>query len=329
MAKPKKPQKPSYIVPDVDEEIMVNGSLQDAINAVRKKPADERVPPLPVAPSSLSAAPVNPDIRPVPEGETPLTPAGKAFFDAVFSGQPPPEEGPPVVTAFTGYGNLPDLGIPAAGPTQYDFRPPAPEPKAPSRPRTPQQPKPQVYKTTADDAELMEIVTLRTKIEAYMRIKPELARQVAMPVRGSSAEDHRMALAQCRTMLSCGNEEVWLEWGLVYGAQMIEGLLPFIRERVPDAVAIQLNAGGFSGDVRDALSGKDDTAHGQNLRVAMQLCAVDLIGLISVSPWAMLAMGMLQMFTQKVHKNNEMMRARYMSEAGREGVQLQGEYDDL
>lgn len=325
MAKPKKVKDASLkIAQSIDPAVLVGGSLQDAINAVRKKQTS--APPEPAAIDQTPAPPL-PD-----PAETPLSPDALRVVTAMINGQPPPplDDAPaPVLSAFTGYGNVPDMGIPQSAAGTYDFGAPPPAPKAPSRPQTPKPPKPQVYKSSADDAELMEIVTLRTKIEAYMRIKPELARQISMPVRGSSAEDHRMTLAQCRTMLSSGNEEQWLEWGLVYGSQMLEGLLPFVRERVPEAVAVQLNADGFSDDVRNALQGKDDSAHAQNLRTAMRLCAVDLIGLISVSPWAMLGMGMLQMFTQKVHENNERMRAQYMTEAGRRGVPLDGDFRDI
>lgn len=323
MARPKKGKDVTLkTAQSIDTGVLVNGSLQDAINAARKKQ------PAAPAPEALdqTLAP------PMPDAEAPLSPEALGVVTAMLNGQPPPpldDQPPQVMSAFTGYGNVPQLAIPPGASGTYDFAPPPPQPKPPSRPQTPKPPRPQVYKSAADDAELMEIVTLRTKIEAYMRIKPELARQISMPVRGSSAEDHRMTLAQCRTMLSSGNEEQWLEWGLVYGSQMLEGLLPYVRASVPDAVAMQLNADGFAGDVRNALQGKDESTHAQNLRVAMQLCAVDLIGLISVSPWAMLAMGMLQVFTQKVHDNNEKMRARYMNETGRQGVPLDGNYDDL
>lgn len=322
MAKPKKTKTTTLdAIGKIPTEVLATGSLQDAIDAVRSS----MQPPAPVEqPPAPSSAP-----DPV---QQPLSQEALGVVHAMLSGQTPPaseDQEPPVLTAFTGYGNVPSLAIPPAAAGEYDFRPPAPPPKPASRPQTPKPVRPATYKSDATDAELMEIVTLRTKIEAYMQIKPELARQVSMPVRGSPPEDYRMALAQCRTMLSCGNEEVWLEWGLVYGAQMLEGILPLVRERVPEAVAVQLNADGFSGDVRNALQGKDDSAHAQNLRTAMRLCAVDLIGLISVSPWAMLGMGMLQMFTQKVHENNERMRAHYMNEAGRRGVPLDGDFRDI
>lgn len=329
MARPKKAKAGAPLDPALQEKVLACDDLQDAIDMMKTKGA--LVAPDPPASLSSSSAfqPVsNPDLPRVPEGEHELTPEGKAFLDAALLGQaPPPEQ--EVITPFTGYGNVPDVSMPKGPVQEYDFRAPEPPPKAPSRPRTPTQPKPQTYKQVADDAELMEIVTLRTKIEAYMRIKPELARQVAMPVRGSSAEDHRMALAQCRTMLSCGNEEVWLQWGLEYGAQFLEGMLPFVRERVPDAVAVQLNGEGFSDDVRKALSGESDALADIQLRTAMQLCAVDLIGLISVSPWAMLGMGMLQVFTRKVKKNNDMLRSQYMAQAARDGVRMNSEYDNL
>lgn len=327
MAKPKKVKKAEDLMNiSRNQAVMDAGDLADAIAAMRGKsePAPEPVAEQ-AAPVSAPTTPARDQL--VPEGETPLNDEQKAFFNAVLLGQEPPQQ--QVITPQTGYANQPEIGLPRNAPTQYDFRPVEPDPREPPRPRTPTQPKPQTYKVTADDATLGEIVIVRTKIEAYMRIKPELARQVPMPVRGSSLEDHKMALAQCRSMLSSGNEEVWLQWGLEYGSQMLEGLLPFVRERVPDAVALQLNADGFSADVHKALSGDNQAAHACQLRQAMQLCAVDLIGLISVSPWAMLGMGMLQMFTHKVHENNERMRQQYMAQASRNGVPLEGDYSGL
>ena len=316
-APPKKPDPAPDVVDHMHQDVLDAPDLSEAIAMMRAQA--QPAPPHQEEPEQM--VPQGPP--PMREGETMLNDEQKAYLNATLLGQPE------VITHQTGFGNQPPITVPQSVPTQYDFRPVELPPNPPSRPRTPSQPRPEVYKTTADDATLMEVAVLRTKIEAYMRIKPELARQVAMPVRGSSAEDHRMALAQCRTMLSCGNEEVWLQWGLEYGAQFLEGMLPFVRERVPDAVAVQLNGEGVSDDVRKALSGESDALADIQLRTAMQLCAVDLIGLISVSPWAMLGMGMLQAFTRKVKKNNDMLRSQYMAQAARDGVRMNSEYDNL
>jgi hypothetical protein len=176
----------------------------------------------------------------------------------------------------------------------------------------------------ATDSQLSKRVLLETKIKAYMRIRPVLADMVRVPTPGSPIEDFEWCLAQCRQCLSWGTEEKALKMAIGTGANVLEQALPYLREWAPEGYAAALNGEGFASDLHRAMDERNQEPQAMEFRECLSLCAVDLIGWVSMSPWAMLGFSALAMFTQRVKENNQALlegaRARAMSN----GVSLSG-----
>ena len=290
------------------------GRIKDAL-AVPPEPEPQVAPP-----------------PPAPQPEPDLGPGAADWLGAMLMGGPAAVEAlqqqqqqqqPPL----PGFGNIPAVQAPPGLPSLIEYGPiPPPEKRPVGRPRSastgPKPPPP--VKVEATDSQLSKRVLLETKIKAYMRIRPVLAEMVRVPTPGSPIEDFEWCLAQCRQCLSWGTEEKALKMAIGTGANVLEQALPYLREWAPEGYAAALNGEGFASDLHRAMDERNQEPQAMEFRECLSLCAVDLIGWVSMSPWAMLGFSALAMFTQRVKENNQALLEGARARAMTNGVSLGG-----
>lgn len=274
--------------------------------------------------------PQAPPPPPAPQPEPDLGPGAADWLGAMLMGGPAAVEAlqqqqqqPPL----PGFGNIPPVQAPPGLPSLIEYGPiPPPEKRPVGRPRSsstgPKPPPP--VKVEATDSQLSKRVLLETKIKAYMRIRPVLAEMVRVPTPGSPIEDFEWCLAQCRQCLSWGTEEKALKMAIGTGANVLEQALPYLREWAPEGYAATLNGEGFASDLHRAMDERNQEPQAMEFRECLSLCAVDLIGWVSMSPWAMLGFSALAMFTQRVKENNQALLEGARARAMTNGVSLSG-----
>jgi hypothetical protein len=277
--------------------------------------------------------PQAPPPPPAPQPEPDLGPGAADWLGAMLMGGPAAVEAlqqqqqqqqPPPLP---GFGNIPPVQAPPGLPSLIEYGPiPPPEKRPVGRPRSsstgPKPPPP--VKVEATDSQLSKRVLLETKIKAYMRIRPVLAEMVRVPTPGSPIEDFEWCLAQCRQCLSWGTEEKALKMAIGTGANVLEQALPYLREWAPEGYAAALNGEGFASDLHRAMDERNQEPQAMEFRECLSLCAVDLIGWVSMSPWAMLGFSALAMFTQRVKENNQALLEGARARAMTNGVSLGG-----
>ena len=277
--------------------------------------------------------PQAPPPPPAPQPEPDLGPGAADWLGAMLMGGPAAVEAlqqqqqqqqPPPLP---GFGNIPPVQAPPGLPSLIEYGPiPPPEKRPVGRPRSsstgPKPPPP--VKVEATDSQLSKRVLLETKIKAYMRIRPVLAEMVRVPTPGSPIEDFEWCLAQCRQCLSWGTEEKALKMAIGTGANVLEQALPYLREWAPEGYAAALNGEGFVSDLHRAMDERNQEPQAMEFRECLSLCAVDLIGWVSMSPWAMLGFSALAMFTQRVKENNQALLEGARARAMTNGVSLGG-----
>lgn len=277
--------------------------------------------------------PQAPPPPPAPQPEPDLGPGAADWLGAMLMGGPAAVEAlqqqqqqqqPPPLP---GFGNIPPVQAPPGLPSLIEYGPiPPPEKRPVGRPRSsstgPKPPPP--VKVEATDSQLSKRVLLETKIKAYMRIRPVLAEMVRVPTPGSPIEDFEWCLAQCRQCLSWGTEEKALKMAIGTGANVLEQALPYLREWAPEGYAAALNGEGFASDLHRAMDERNQEPQAMEFRECLSLCAVDLIGWVSMSPWAMLGFSALAMFTQRVKENNQALLEGARARAMQRGVSLSG-----
>ena len=276
--------------------------------------------------------PPPPAPAPAPVEEPDLGPGGAEFITAMLMGGPDAvreleqrqqqQPNPPL----PGFGNIPSMKAPDGLPSAIQFGPPdGPEKRPVGRPRSNSAPRPPPpVKVEATDSQMSQRVLLETKIKAYMRLRPALKEMVRVPVPGSPIEDFEWCLAQCRQCLSWGVEEKALKMALGAGVGVLEQSLPYLREWVPEGQAHHLHGEGISEDLRRTLDERNVEQEAVDFRECLSLCAVDLIGWVSFSPWLMLGFSMLAMFNRRVSDNNQAMLEDARNRTMQRGVSLSG-----
>lgn len=299
-----------------------------SVSAGLGKIKDLHAPP----PEPTPAPPAPPAAAPAPVQEPDLGPGAAEFITAMLMGGPEAvqqleqrQANPPL----PGFGNIPSMQAPAGLPSNIVFGPPdQPEKRPVGRPRsnsgTAASRAPPAVKIEATDAQLSRRVLLEAKIKAYMRLRPALKEMVRVPVPNSPIEDFEWCLGECRQCLSWGAEEKALKMALDAGVGVLEQSLPYLREWAPENQAHHLNGEGISEDLRRVLDERNAEQDAVDFRECLALCAVDLMGWVSFSPWLMLGFSMLAMFNRRVQDNNQAMLEDARNRTMQRGVSLSG-----
>lgn len=300
-------------------------SMSVSAGLAKIKGLNAPAPPPAPEPAPAPAAPVQ---------EPDLGPGGAEFITAMLMGGPDAvrelaQQQAVPQPPLPGFGNIPSMQAPAGLPSRIEFGPPdAPEKRPVGRPRSnsatnaPRAPPP--VKIEATDAQLSKRVLLEAKIKAYMRLRPALKEMVRVPVPNSPIEDFEWCLGECRQCLSWGVEEKALKMALGAGVGVLEQSLPYLREWVPETQAHHLNGEGISEDLRRTLDERNTEQDAVDFRECLALCAVDLMGWVSFSPWLMLGFSMLAMFNRRVQDNNQAMLEDARNRTMQRGVSLSG-----